>query len=124
VRRRWFSRRALGLHLALLVWVPGCAVAAWWQVTIATAGNDLAYLYAVEWPVFAVLAMVVWWNLIHDDPEQVGSRGLRRARRETGVPIGPELVRRPEEEDEELAAYNAYLAALAEDDRSKVRRRA
>jgi hypothetical protein len=122
VRQRWFSRRALGLHLAILVWAPGCAVAAWWQVTIAMAGNGLAYLYAVEWPVFALLGIVVWWNLIHDDPEEVGTRALRRARRAAEVAAAPPMVRRPEEEDEELAAYNAYLAALAEEDRARARR--
>ena len=53
---RWFSGRALLLHLALLVWFPGCLVAMWWQVTVALAGNALGWLYAIEWPVRAELA--------------------------------------------------------------------
>lgn len=113
VRKRWFSRRALGLHLALAIWFPGCLIAGWWQATVAMAGNSLSYLYAVEWPAFAVFAVVVWWNLIHDDPDAVGSKALRRARRRAGIPKTPELQRRVEDEDPELTAYNAYLASLA-----------
>lgn len=122
MRRRWFSRRALGLHLALAVWFPGCLVAGWWQATVAMSGNTLSYLYAVEWPAFAVFGAVVWWNLIHDDPESIGSRALRRARRQAAAGPGPDLPvvesddlkARIAEDDPEMAAYNAYLASLAE----------
>ncbi|MCU1491493.1 MAG: hypothetical protein JWM85_2898 [Acidimicrobiaceae bacterium] len=114
MRRRWFSRRALGLHLVLLIWFPGCVLAGWWQATVAMSGNALSYLYAVEWPAFAIFGAVVWWNLIHDDPGAVGSRALRRAQRRAAAGPGQELVRRSDEEDPELAAYNAYLASLAE----------
>jgi hypothetical protein len=116
VRDRWLSPRAVLGHLALLIWVPGCFVAAWWQVTVAMAGNSLGWLYAVEWPAFAVFGIVVWWQLIHDDPETVGAKGLRRARRqaeEAEARITSRPVRRPAEETEELAAYNDYLARLA-----------
>jgi hypothetical protein len=111
-------------HLAILVWVPGCAVAAWWQVTVALAGNDLAYLYSVEWPCFAVFAVVAWWNFIHDDPDAVGARALRRLSLTT--PERAPEVDRPggtAEGDEELAAYNAYLAGLAERGAPKTWRR-
>jgi len=40
VRERWLSRRAVSLHLAILVFVPGCAVAAWWQINRAPAGTS------------------------------------------------------------------------------------
>lgn len=125
------SRRALLLHMAVVVWVPGCAIAAWWQVTIALAGDHLAYLYSVEWPCFAVFGAVVWWNLVHDDPDTVGVRGLRRAQRTTvsGEPVGvvvpvpdDERLRMLEEQDPELAAYNDYLARLASGDASVSRR--
>jgi hypothetical protein len=133
-RTRWFSRRSLLLHLAVVVWVPGCGVAAWWQVTIAMSGNELGWLYAVEWPVFAVLGVLGWWQLVHDDPETIADRKLGR-RRPATAPAGevvdddrpplavaavPALTRdnvdailRAEDEDEHLAAYNAYLASLA-----------
>jgi hypothetical protein len=130
VRERWFSKRAITLHLALLVFVPGCAVAAWWQVNRAEDGNQLSYLYSVMWPVFGILAVVFWWVLIHTDYETVGLKGTRRlagpeevasatqvstssapatASATTGDPA-PAIT---EDEDPELAAYNARLAELA-----------
>ena len=78
MRERWFSRRALTLHLAVVLWVPGCLVAGWWQVTRALDGNGLSYLYSVEWPVFALVGIWMWWSLIHTDPETVGARAQRR----------------------------------------------
>jgi DNA-binding transcriptional regulator of glucitol operon len=121
VRERWLSRRALTLHLAVVVWVPGCLVAGWWQVTRALDGNALSYLYSVEWPVFALVGIWMWWSLIHTDPDTVGARAqrrLREARQRAGVaPSLPE--RRLEDEDAELAAYNDHLAQLAAEGRAK-----
>ncbi|HXR54786.1 MAG TPA: hypothetical protein VN793_07035 [Acidimicrobiales bacterium] len=121
MRARWLSRRALTLHLTVVVWVPGCLVAGWWQVTRAFDGNGLSYLYSVEWPCFALVGIWVWWVQIHTDPESVGVRAQRRmqdARERAGIaPMAPE--RRREEEDEELAAYNDRLARLATDGRAK-----
>jgi len=77
VRQRWFSRRALFLHLAVGILVPGCLVAAWWQATRALGGNGLSWFYSVEWPVFAGLAIWGWWNLIHEDPEALRARKQR-----------------------------------------------
>lgn len=68
-RQRWFSRRAVLLHLEVVVVAPACAVAGWWQATRALAGNDLSWVYSVEWPTFALLAIWGWWHLIHEDPE-------------------------------------------------------
>lgn len=79
MRQRWFSARALRLHLALLVWSPGCLVAGWWQVDRALDGNALSYLYSVEWPVFSLVGIWAWWVLVHTDPdESVGARSRRR----------------------------------------------
>jgi hypothetical protein len=151
VRQRWLSGRALRLHVALLVWFPGCLIAGWWQVNRAFDGNGLSYLYSVEWPVFALVGVWAWWALLHTDPETVGRRAQERMAAAgqdgrdagaTGVPAadgaptagdaaaatggaatgaGSEAagatrsqpVRRREEEDEALAAYNDRLAELA-----------
>ncbi|MGB9112836.1 MAG: hypothetical protein WCF24_08940 [Acidimicrobiales bacterium] len=114
-RSRWFTKRALIAHLAIAIWLPGCAVAAWWQVTVALAGNDLAYLYSVEWPCFAVFGVVAWWNLVHDDPDSVGARALRKqSAPKPAQRASPVELPRNEPDDEELVAYNAYLAALSE----------
>jgi integral membrane protein len=79
VQKRWFSRRALVLHLEVAIVAPGCAVAGWWQATRALAGNSLSWVYSVEWPVFALLAIAGWWYLIHEDPEVYRARKQRPA---------------------------------------------
>ena len=121
MRAQWLSRRSLGLHLAVLLWFPGCLLAGWWQVTRALDGNGLSYLYSVEWPAFALIGVWVWWVQIHTDPNTVGAKAQRRMaadRSRTGIaPVTPERHR--EDEDEELAAYNDRLAKLAADGRAK-----
>ncbi|MGA3216060.1 MAG: DUF3817 domain-containing protein [Acidimicrobiales bacterium] len=76
-RKRWLSRRALLLHGEVLVLAPACLIAGWWQATRALAGNDLSWVYSVEWPSFAVLAIWGWWHLIHEDPEAYRRRKAR-----------------------------------------------
>ena len=122
VRERWLSGRAVSLHLAVLVFVPGCALAAWWQINRAADGNLLSYLYSVMWPVFGLLGVYFWWMLIHTDFETVGLKGMRRQQAGVAPTAVPELapVRSeppadvaPGMDDPELAAYNARLAELA-----------
>ncbi|MGO9343548.1 MAG: DUF3817 domain-containing protein [Acidimicrobiales bacterium] len=79
LRKRWLSRRALLLHLEVAIVAPGCVVAGWWQATRALAGNGLSWVYSVEWPLFALLAIWGWWHLIHEDPEAYRQRRLRAA---------------------------------------------
>jgi hypothetical protein len=140
-RSVWVTRRAVIAHIALAVWIPGCAVAAWWQVGIALGGDALGWVYSVMWPCFAMFGVVFWWFLVHDDPDRLGARGVRRqraaaaaaaaavsAREAHDVDGGPfPRVSRPDEglrlaraeaEDPELAEYNAYLAALADREKS------
>jgi hypothetical protein len=113
--RRWFSRRAVLLHLALLVWFPGCLFAFWWQVHRAFDGNALSYLYSIEWPLFALAGVWGWWQLLHTDPDHVGRRAQQRmaAEQEAQGAAAPVPERRRDDEDDELAAYNDRLAQLA-----------
>ncbi len=74
-RSRWLSPRALLLHLEVVLVAPACVGAGWWQATRALAGNGLSWVYSVEWPVFALLAIAGWWHLLHEDP------GAYRARK-------------------------------------------
>jgi hypothetical protein len=77
------------------------------------------------WPLFAVFGTIFWWHFVHDDPDTVGRRGLRRI--QAAVADAEADTRQPdpraaalaqaEAEDPELAEYNAYLAALARDPR-------
>jgi hypothetical protein len=109
------------LHLAVLFWVPACLLAGWWQVNRAFDGNGLSYLYSVEWPIFALLGLWGWWVFIHTDPDEAGASGQRHlmASVAESASVGSDLDRtdtrrRLEDEDDELAAYNDRLAALAE----------
>jgi len=117
------SRRAFVAHGVIMVWVPGCIFAAWWQASVAMAGNGLSYLYAVEWPIFAIFGIVLWWNVIHDDPETHGNRrlaSLRKVQRDSPEPPPtPSMVRRQSQEDEQLRAYNDYLEQLAQKNQPK-----
>ncbi len=129
VRARWLSKRAVSLHAAVLVIVPGCAIAAWWQIHRAQDGNTLSYLYSVMWPAFGLLGIYFWWLLLHTDYETVGLKGMRRAQAQaeaqtTGAeatspapPITvseePIVAASGDDDDAELAAYNERLAALS-----------
>ena len=115
----------MSLHLAALVFVPGCAVAAWWQINRAADGNQLSYLYSVMWPVFGLLGIAFWWMLSTPTTTASGSRACcvrskrrRKARRRTPPPSQPAGAPTPPptvsaDDDPELAAYNARLAELA-----------
>jgi hypothetical protein len=137
VRERWLSGRAVALHAGLLVAVPGCAIAAWWQINRAQDGNQLSYLYSVMWPAFGLLAIIFWWMFLHTDYESVGLKGMRRQQAEglasqasggkvatspASTPFIPEASiasasasasASVADDDPDLAAYNARLASLA-----------
>ena len=116
--------RAVIAHVALAIWVPGCILACWWQVGIGLSGDSLGWVYSVMWPCFALFGTVFWWHFVHDDPDTIGRRGLRRLQQaSTPDSAGPHgetpddpVIALAEAEDPELAAYNAYLAALAKAD--------
>ena len=116
MRERWLSKRAISLHVGLVLFVPGCAAAAWWQITRAQDGNGLSYLYSVEWPIFALLGVYFWWMLLHTDYEEVGLKGMRNREKMklavTPVAAAPARPVAPVD-DADLAAYNDRLAALA-----------
>lgn len=80
LRSRWLSRRALLLHLEVAIVAPGCLAAGWWQVGSALNGNGLSWVYAVEWPVFAGLAVAGWWYLVHEDPDVYRARKAEPSR--------------------------------------------
>lgn len=103
---RWFSGRAIALHVITLVVVTACLALGWWQLERALSGNTLSWVYTFEWPFFAAYAIFMWWKLLH---EERGSRKPRSKRRE---PTAEES----EQEDAKLAEYNRYLADLRASD--------
>ncbi len=114
----WTSRRAVSLHVALLVFVPGCVALTWWQVSRALGGNTLSWVYTFEWPIFGGYAVYMWWKLVHDEPVRE-TRGPEEPGGQGPAPgAGPDADE-PDEQDEELAAYNRYLAQLNASGRQK-----
>ncbi|HVA10123.1 MAG TPA: hypothetical protein VNG12_25665 [Acidimicrobiales bacterium] len=110
--RIWFSRRALALHAVIIVIVPAFMTLCIWQLRRALSGNDLSWAYVFEWPFFAGYAVYMWWRFVHDVEPDPGST--------QDPPQGP--IGGSEPENEDLAAYNRYLAALAAEDERKQRR--
>jgi hypothetical protein len=93
--------------------VLGCVAAGWWQLARAVGGNPLSYVYVVEWPVFAAAGIFGWWALLHSAPSTDEERAARRAYEDAQRGRAQQAKRRPEQEDQALAAYNDHLAALS-----------
>jgi hypothetical protein len=124
IQPRW-----LGWHLLMVVCFWGMLWLGDWQLRRALAGNGLSWAYTFEWPLFAGFAVVFWAKTIRDEfrikrgemPDSAAYAGSR-----DDLPFGLQQVQassvqvRPvqagpaagEDEDEELSAYNAYLARL------------
>jgi hypothetical protein len=94
--------------------VPSFLALGYWQLTRALGGNTLSWAYVFEWPLFAGYLIHVWWRLMHEPQEDTAEQSPMTAYTQA-APGGPAT----DEDDEELAAYNRYLAALEESGRRK-----
>lgn len=130
----WWTKRAIGLHVTVVVVVPTFLGLFWWQVQRVREGNTLSWAYVFEWPFFTGYAVYLWWKLVHDQPERAPSAPTPRpspagARAPGGTGDGGDEADEEgignggeegdEEGDEELAAYNRYLAELHASGRQK-----
>ncbi len=77
---QWVKLRSLILHFVYVTCSTGCLIAMWWQIHRAMQGNVLSYLYSVEWPTFAAVGGIGWWQLVHDTPEFIAERRAFHAR--------------------------------------------
>lgn len=116
MRSRWLSLRTLGITLVALAWVGGCLFAGWWQADRAFGGNALSWVYAIEWPVFAIAGIYGWWAMIHTRAATPEEKAERKAFEDLRRTEHLAAKRHPEDEDPALAAYNDHLAALAAED--------
>lgn len=110
----WWTRRAIGLHVTLALTLPAFLALGWWQLRRALDGNSLSWAYTFEWPLFAAYAVFMWWRLVHEQPglvDQTATSGPDGPAATSALDAGPDA-----EPDEDLAAYNAYLADLATQD--------
>lgn len=116
---KWFGPRALLLHVTLVGWIGGCAAAAYWQITRATEGNSLSYLYAVEWPVFGIAGVVGWYALINIEKVTEAQEQARREFEEK-MRAEAQVARQSDDESPELAAYNDHLQQIAQQPKRKL----
>ncbi len=119
-RQRWLGRRALRLHLALVIAVPGCLAAGGFELSRALSGNALSWVYVFEWPFFAGFACYLWWRLLHEDEQGGGTAAIPPdphafAPADVADPAGAGGGARagaPKPADPQLQAWNEYLARL------------
>ncbi len=122
-----FRPKWLGWHALMVVAVLGMLALGDWQFHRAEAGNGLSWAYTFEWPIFAGFAIVFWAKTIKDEfrpparAEGLDTVALPTGRDGTadGGPVTGDAAGGTgagsaggEDDDEELAAYNAYLARL------------
>jgi hypothetical protein len=115
-----FKPRWLGWHALMVGSVLGMLALGNWQLHRAEAGNALSWAYTFEWPIFAGFAIVFWAKTIRDEFHPPVPKGAPAGN--VALPAGSPgaaVLATPdgeppddEPEDEELAAYNAYLARL------------
>jgi len=123
-KKVWLSRRAIKLHVVILIVVPAFLALCLWQISRALSGNTLSWAYVFEWPLFAGYAVYMWWRFVHEEAEDTPPAAAAAADAGPGTSnaaAAPEETAQEKEEDEEMAAYNAYLAQLAERDKASGR---
>jgi hypothetical protein len=128
-KKVWLSRRALKLHVVILIVVPAFLALCLWQISRALGGNSLSWAYVFEWPIFAAYAVYMWWRFVHEAAEDAsppaaagadpgGRTDSANGDTTTTPPPDAEKGKEEERDDAELAAYNDYLSQLAERDKA------
>ena len=75
-------------------------MAGWFELTRARAGREVAWVYAVEWPLFAIVGTYIWWRMLHESPA---------VPRRPAIPDDPRAI---DQLDPGLVAWQEYLAEL------------
>lgn len=63
--KRLPRKEAWRLHVTLAAGLALCATAFWFELSRALGGNALSWAYVFEWPLLAVFAVYMWWQLSH-----------------------------------------------------------
>lgn len=96
-----------------------------WHRAESSSGGIQNFAYAFQWPIFAVFGIVLWIRTMVEEqrrdrstpeestpaPQRVDAEIVRRPGLVIGV-SAPEQADQPADDDPELAAWNARLAAL------------
>lgn len=104
------AARAARKYLPLVLGIPGCLGAGWFELTRALAGREIAWVYTFEWPFYAVAGTYMWWQIWHRDPAARSARGSSVAQGNSRSRARP-AAELPDD-DPELAAWQLYRANL------------
>ena len=125
--RRVFTPKWCLAHLVLVAAVLVMLRLGLWQWHRAESptGGLQNYAYALQWPLFAIFAIVVYVKTMIEDVRQNSAGGGRQPRARALPPEQAGVMRQPgvrvgvatgpiqiDEDDEETLAWNARLAAL------------
>jgi cytochrome oxidase assembly protein ShyY1 len=111
VFRRLFTPRWLLGLLLTLAGAAGMVRLGMWQLGRGEQRHSLQnYSYAVEWVLFAAFTVFCFGKLLRDEGRDVDEPDAVSA----AVVVPPPALPVDEPADDELAAYNAYLARLNE----------
>jgi cytochrome oxidase assembly protein ShyY1 len=108
VLKRLLTVRWLGALVLTLAGAAGMVRLGMWQLGRGEQRHSIQnYSYAVEWVLFAAFAVFCFVKLLRDEGEVDEPDTIPSV-----VVPPPAVVPEPGPEDDELAAYNAYLARL------------
>jgi hypothetical protein len=114
--QRYLSATALKLHLTLLLAGGGCLAAGWFEWTRALAGREVAWVYAFEWPFFALAGSVLWWRLLPAAPVRRDSSRVIGHPTSADGPARRNVSQAVSASDIGLIAWQEYLARLQASD--------
>jgi DNA-binding transcriptional regulator of glucitol operon len=96
-----------------------CLRLGWWQWQRyqSASGSAQNLGYTLQWPTFALFAIFMWWRLSKLEAkrrqERTEAAGSAQPAPAAPAPAPPSRAVTPSDEpDDELAAYNRYLAQL------------
>lgn len=141
MREVLLSRRWLLLTVVIVALQPAFAVLGWWQWGRGARTHDIQNLgYAFQWWSFGILAIGGWIKMLHTELKERAEASAetavddvaeeftlvpptshqRHRRRAVAVAVAQRSSApvQVDEADDELTAYNAYLAWLAANPRS------
>ena len=109
----------MALTVVTAVLVVSFLALCWWQVTRALSGNTLSWAYVFEWPLFAGYVVYIWWRLRNERAVAPTAGATDAGDADAPPTVAEGILGDAGEQDEELAAYNRYLASLEESGRRK-----
>lgn len=95
---------AVKLHATLAAGLLLCATGFGIETWRAVGGNTLSWVYVFEWPLLAVFAVYMWWQLLHGYDRKARASSPTEA-------ASPQI----DEDDPELEAWRRYVATLDDD---------